>query len=118
MSRGMRFVLPELRERMRAGLEEIRSGQFAREWAAEQEAGCPTVAMLKRAARELPSYQLERELWRALGLGTPVGEPVDVTPPSRRAPPATTATQAQPAPGPRPRPAPPGATAGPAPAGL
>ncbi|MDH7487823.1 MAG: ketol-acid reductoisomerase [Anaerolineae bacterium] len=67
MSRGMRFLLPELRARMRQGLEEIRSGQFAREWAAEQAAGCPTLAALKEAARSLPLYELERELRQALG---------------------------------------------------
>ena len=67
MSRGIRFVLPELRARMREGLEEIRSGKFAREWAAEQEAGCPMLKMLKEAARSLPLYQVEREVRRALG---------------------------------------------------
>jgi ketol-acid reductoisomerase len=66
MSRGMRFMLPDLRERMRQGLDEIRSGQFAREWAAEQAAGCPTVGMLREAAQQLPLYQLERELRAAL----------------------------------------------------
>ena len=43
MSRGMRFILPELGVKMREGLEDIRSGRFAQEWAAEQEAGCPTL---------------------------------------------------------------------------
>jgi len=66
MTRGMRFVLPELRARMREGLEEIRSGKFAQEWAAEQEAGCPTLEMLKEAARSLPLHQLEQELRRDL----------------------------------------------------
>lgn len=66
MSRGMRFQLPGLRERMRQGLEEIRSGQFAREWAAEQEEGCSTLEVLKEAARSLPLYDLERELRQAL----------------------------------------------------
>lgn len=62
MSRGMRFMLPELRTKMEEGLEEIRSGQFAQEWAAEQEAGCPTLEMLRAAAQSLPLSQLEREL--------------------------------------------------------
>ena len=69
MSRGMRFILPELRSRMRVGLEEIRSGQFAEEWAAEQAAGAPTLAALKEAARSLPLHKLERELRQALGAG-------------------------------------------------
>jgi ketol-acid reductoisomerase len=63
----MRFMLPELRAKMREGLEEIRSGRFAREWAAEQEAGCPTLEDLREAARSLPLYQLEQELRQALG---------------------------------------------------
>jgi ketol-acid reductoisomerase len=66
MSRGMRFVLPELWAKMQEGLEEIRSGKFAREWAAEQEAGCPKLKMLKEAARSLPLHQVEREVRRAL----------------------------------------------------
>ena len=66
MSRGMRFVLPELRIRMREGLEEIRSGQFAQEWAAEYAAGAPALEALKAAARSLPLHKLERELRQAL----------------------------------------------------
>lgn len=67
MSRGMRFMLPELRTKMQEGLQEIQSGQFAREWTEEQEAGCPTLAMLREAALSLPLYQKEKELRQALG---------------------------------------------------
>jgi hypothetical protein len=67
MSRGMRFRLPELRATMREGLDEIRGGEFAREWAAEQEQGCPTLEVLRESARFLPLYRLERELRQALG---------------------------------------------------
>ena len=66
MSRGMRFMLPELRTRMREGLEEIRSGQFAQEWAAEYAAGAPALEALKAAARSLPLHRLEQELRQAL----------------------------------------------------
>jgi ketol-acid reductoisomerase len=66
MSRGVRFMLPELRLRMREGLEEIRSGQFAQEWAAEQAAGTPTLEALREAAQSLPLVRLERELRQAL----------------------------------------------------
>ncbi len=66
MSRGMRFMLPELREKMCEGLDEICSGKFAQEWAAEQEAGCPMLDMLRQAARSLPLHELEQELLRAL----------------------------------------------------
>jgi putative sterol carrier protein len=71
MSRGMRFMLPELRARMQQGLDEIRSGRFADEWAAEQEAGCPTLEDLRLAAQSLPLAQLERDLRAALGGGAP-----------------------------------------------
>lgn len=70
MSRGMRFILPQLRTKMREGLEEIRSGQFAQEWAAEQAAGAPTLETLKEAARSLPLHRLEQELRQALGDAT------------------------------------------------
>jgi ketol-acid reductoisomerase len=66
MSRGMRFLLPELRTKMEQGLDEIRSGEFAEEWAAEQEAGCSTLEALQEAARSLPLRQSEQELMRAL----------------------------------------------------
>jgi putative sterol carrier protein len=66
MSRGVRFMLPELRLKMMEGLEEIRSGQFAQEWAAEQAAGAPTLGALRKAARSLPLVQLEEELRQTL----------------------------------------------------
>jgi ketol-acid reductoisomerase len=66
MSRGVRFTLPELRLKMMEGLEEIRSGQFAQEWAAEQAAGAPTLEALRQAAQSLPLVQLEQELRRSL----------------------------------------------------
>jgi len=66
MSRGVRFMLPEIRQRMEAGLREIRSGAFAAEWAAEQEAGYPTLSALREAAQSLPLYQLEMELRQQL----------------------------------------------------
>jgi ketol-acid reductoisomerase len=69
MSRGMRFMLPELRTRMREGLEEIRSGQFAQEWAAEYAVGAPALKALKAAARSLPLHKLEQELRQALKYG-------------------------------------------------
>jgi len=67
MSRGIRFVIPELRTKMMEGLEEIRSGKFAQEWAAEQAAGTPTLQALREAAQTLPLIDLERELRQALG---------------------------------------------------
>ena len=65
MSRGLRFRLPELKEKMEEGLEEICSGAFAGEWTAEQEEGCPTLEVLRESACSLPLYRLERELIEA-----------------------------------------------------
>jgi ketol-acid reductoisomerase len=66
MSRGLRFSLPGLRDKMREGLDEIRSGAFAREWAAEQAAGYPMLEMLQGAARQIPLHQIEQEVRRAV----------------------------------------------------
>jgi hypothetical protein len=71
MSRGMRFILPQLRERIQQGLEGIRIGQLAEEWQAEQAAGCPTLEMLRDSARSLPLYRLEQQLRHRLR-----GEPI------------------------------------------
>ena len=66
MSRGLRFSLPELRERMMEGLDEIRTGAFAREWTAEQEAGYPMLQMLRAAARQIPLHQTEKDVRRTI----------------------------------------------------
>jgi hypothetical protein len=66
MSRGMRFMLAELRAKMEYGLDEIMSRKFAQEWAAEQEAGCRTLQTLRETARSLPLRQVEQELRQAL----------------------------------------------------
>jgi ketol-acid reductoisomerase len=66
MSRGTRFILPELRSKMAQGLEEIRSGQFAEEWAGEQAAGRLTLTALQETARSLPLHRLEQQLLQAL----------------------------------------------------
>jgi ketol-acid reductoisomerase len=97
ISRGLRFMLPEIRERMQAGLQEIRSGDFAREWAIEQANGYPTLRSLQETARSLPLSQMERQLRDSLGSppaspawGTNAG--AHVTPPN----PAQTALRRSP----------------------
>jgi ketol-acid reductoisomerase len=44
---------PEIRGRLRAALEEIRSGRFAEEWSEEQEGGYPDFQELRLFAREV-----------------------------------------------------------------
>jgi ketol-acid reductoisomerase len=67
MSRGLRFQLPELRAKLREGLDEIQSGAFAREWAEEQAEGTPTLGILKEQARAMPLHAMEQALRSALG---------------------------------------------------
>jgi ketol-acid reductoisomerase len=90
MSRGMRFMIPEIRTKMRQGLDEIRSGRFAEEWMAEQEAGTPALQALREAARSLPLHKLEQELLQLLrgrtgtpaflGASDPAGDNVQTQP--------------------------------------
>jgi ketol-acid reductoisomerase len=50
LSRGKRMLPDDTRGRLRQALEEIRSGQFAREWADEQRAGYPVFERLRKEA--------------------------------------------------------------------
>jgi len=47
---------------MQQALEEIRSGEFAREWAAEQQAGYPLFERLKNAALAHPMNEVEKKV--------------------------------------------------------
>ena len=68
LSRGARFLSPELRERMQTVLEEIRSGAFAKEWTEEQRQGLPRFEALKKAADRQPMAEWEDAARRAFGL--------------------------------------------------
>ena len=71
LSRGERMLGEETREKMRAALAEIRSGTFAREWAAEQAAGYPRFTALRKAAEAHPVNRAEmlgREVLTRAGL--------------------------------------------------
>jgi ketol-acid reductoisomerase len=50
-TRGPRVVNDETREEMRRILDEIQSGQFAKEWIAEADGGFPTFLRLRKEAR-------------------------------------------------------------------
>jgi ketol-acid reductoisomerase len=50
LSRGPTMLPEEARARLRAALDGIRSGRFAREWSEEQARGYPTFTELRRAA--------------------------------------------------------------------
>ncbi|MGH2740621.1 MAG: ketol-acid reductoisomerase [Actinomycetota bacterium] len=61
-TRGPRIVDEETRARMRQILEDIRSGEFAREWVAEADAGAPNFTRMREEARTHPIEDVGRRL--------------------------------------------------------
>ena len=61
MTRSARFADLDLKERMKAILEEIRSGAFAREWQAEQAAGLPVFKAAKEMMKHHPMVEWEAQ---------------------------------------------------------
>ena len=53
-TRGARAVGPDIKARMKAILDEVQSGQFAREWILENQAGRPGFEAMRRRARPAP----------------------------------------------------------------
>lgn len=66
MTRRPLFATPELKTKMKDVLAKIRSGEFAREWTAEQQAGQPLFNELKRKALEHPLNALEDKVRKEL----------------------------------------------------
>lgn len=62
LSRGPRVVDDHTRQRMREVLEEVRDGTFAREWAAEYEAGLPEYNAAMKKDLEHPIEKVGRDL--------------------------------------------------------
>jgi ketol-acid reductoisomerase len=54
MTRGPRIVNEQTREEMRRILKEIQTGQFAREFVLENQAGAPVLKAMRRISREHP----------------------------------------------------------------
>ena len=61
-SRGTRIITEETRETMREILAEVQSGEFAREWILENQAGRPVFNALRRAEREHPIEEVGAKL--------------------------------------------------------
>jgi ketol-acid reductoisomerase len=59
MSRGLRYVNPELRDQMRETLAEIKDGSFAKEFIEEYESGMETLQDMKEIAQEMPIVFLD-----------------------------------------------------------
>jgi ketol-acid reductoisomerase len=62
MTRGPRVVDAGAKDRMRQILKEIQSGQFAKEWIQENEAGRPNLEALRKEHRELLVEQVGKKL--------------------------------------------------------
>ncbi|MEJ2429643.1 MAG: ketol-acid reductoisomerase [Deltaproteobacteria bacterium] len=61
-SRGTRIITEETRESMREILAEVQSGEFAREWILENQAGRPVFNALRRAEKEHPLEEVGAKL--------------------------------------------------------
>ena len=62
LTRGPRIVGSSVKQEMKKVLDEIRSGEFAREWVEENEAGQPNFSRLRKEAEEHPIEAVGREL--------------------------------------------------------
>ena len=62
LTRGPRVVGSSVKQEMKKVLDEIRSGEFAREWVEENEAGQPNFSRLRKEAEEHPIEAVGREL--------------------------------------------------------
>jgi ketol-acid reductoisomerase len=61
-SRGKRIITEETRETMREILDQVQSGEFAREWILENQAGRPVFNALRRMEREHPIEEVGAKL--------------------------------------------------------
>jgi ketol-acid reductoisomerase len=62
MTRGPRIITPATKDEMRAILGEIRSGEFAKEWIAENEAGRPNFNRMRDANAKHPIEAIGAQL--------------------------------------------------------
>jgi len=65
-TRGPRIVTEETKREMKRILEEIRSGQFARDWILENKAGAPSFKAMRRREREHGVEKVGKELRRMM----------------------------------------------------
>nr|MDQ3575424.1 ketol-acid reductoisomerase [Actinomycetota bacterium] len=66
LTRGPRIISPAVREEMARILEEIRSGEFAQEWIAENRAGRPRYNELRAKGAQHPIETVGAELRRMM----------------------------------------------------
>jgi ketol-acid reductoisomerase len=65
-TRGPRIISDETKAEMRRILQEIQTGQFAREWILENRAGAPAFQALRRRDRNLPVEKVGKRLRRLM----------------------------------------------------
>ena len=65
-TRGPRIVTDETRKEMKKILQEIQSGQFAREWILENKANAPAFKATRRRERNHPIEEVGRKLRRLM----------------------------------------------------
>ena len=65
-TRGPRIITDQTRAEMRKILEEVRNGQFAREWILENKANAPSFKALRRQERAHPIEEVGRQLRRLM----------------------------------------------------
>jgi ketol-acid reductoisomerase len=78
LSRAERFADARLRRQMELVLDEVRSGQFAREWAAEAANGYPRLDALRARRCKLHMWALERQV--IAQIRTPLADPESENP--------------------------------------
>lgn len=67
LTRGNRIIGPEVREEMELILDEIQSGEFAREWILENQANRPVMNAWRKQAKEHPIETIGRKLRSMMG---------------------------------------------------
>ena len=68
MTRSARLMDLDLRPRLLAALDDIRSGRFAAEWTAEQQAGLPLFNQMKAMREHIPLAEWEQRTRKAFRL--------------------------------------------------
>jgi ketol-acid reductoisomerase len=76
MSRGPRVVTPATKQEMKKILDEIRSGEFAKEWIAENENGRPNFTKMREQTGSHPIEKVGAQLrammpWISAGKAKP-----------------------------------------------
>ncbi len=61
-TRGPRIITEQTRAEMKRILQEVQSGQFAREWILENKAGAPSFKAMRRREKDLPIEHVGRRL--------------------------------------------------------